>query len=396
MHQLSRDELQRFLERNRINFTSLDLDGFRDWLRMQIEQASNQPLFTQRCRIREIRRRHRRRLRDREKRLELATHAYEASETFDRVQYLSRELADIAKAIDGLTQAAEQRPELIPKLRDYREKHRVMEVEYRTLERSSPEKKRFHRAETSMQNLLRETGLAQAEDKLESIAIRQGNRSSAAGENFEEEASLASRQLIIPDLSRPGQAPVLLHGLTLGCARGEIDQMIVTRDGTSAVEVQAIVEAKKNINDLVHGFRVRQENLAWFTGDSTMYNSELYETQQFPTGHFDSPAIHQENGQSYFITSKSFSRFTVDPDVGYRLDSLYFMTRKRELVGVTMQELGRILHRVATDPGFDLESDVILRRLMKWALSFVEPFQTEDVLTLYSKSDELARQIVFC
>ena len=79
------------------------------------------------------------------------------------------------------------------------------------------------------------------------------------------------------------------RGVTLGAAGTELDQVIVRLPSRAErpVEVLAVVEVKRNLNDLAHGFRRRQDDLAWLTGHTANYDPRRYRTRQFPTGHFD-------------------------------------------------------------------------------------------------------------
>ncbi len=176
---------------------------------------------------------------------------------------------------------------------------------------------------------------------------------------------------------------------------GEFDQIVVQcATEQEAVDVLAVVEAKRNVNDLVHGFEVRQENLAWLVGDPSGYVVDKYRTSAFPEGHFTG-AVHVEQGRTYRFERSSFARFQTPNEQGFRLAGLWFLTQRRPLLGVTSSELGQILYQVSTNPSHHLASNSGLGKFRKSVLRFVSDFQTRNVLNLYAETDKLAQQIVF-
>lgn len=396
MQRLSQKELVDFVDTHAVHFRSLDLDGFRAWLSQRIEESLRQPDFAQRCRIREIERTHRRRLRDRERRLQKAEDAYRQLPAREQIEQLKHRLESLKKGVAGLEQAVAEDRADPEKLESFRRQYMEVVREFLLLVEDHPEWRRLGRAKGSLERLREEIGLTDAEAELEALGRKQGNSSTASGSYFETVSSEATHRLILPDITHAGEQAHVLHGVTLGCARGELDQVVVVRRGEgAAVEVRAIVEAKRNINDLAHGFRQRQENLAWFAGDSSGYDPQLYRTDRYTEGHFAGPVTHEEDGETFLFDAGSFESITKDAESGWRLDHLYFVTEQRPLLGVGMAEHGQILNRVATDPAFNIDSKVVLGKYRKWAQQLVEPMQTEDVLALYAKTEEWARQIVF-
>ena len=396
MVQLNREQLAQFINANAIDLSAMDLASFRTWLRARIDDAARQPLFAQRCLIRDLTRANRRQLRDRERRLEDAEQAYRQHPAFSEIENSAREIGNLEKAVAGLTTAVSEKRADPEKLAEFESDLTRTKQHHWELVSNLPEKKRRDRAIHSLERFRDEIGLREAEEILEGIGENHGSGTVAAGGRFEALSSEAATRFILPDVGEPGERLVVLHGLTLGCARGEFDQMVVTvpRDD-EIVQVRAVVEAKRNINDLVHGFRLRQENLAWLTGDRAGYSTDLYRTRDYPEGHFDSVAEHEEQGQKYRFDQRSFRDLAAPQDSGKRLSGMYFVTEERPLLGVTSSELGRILHRVATDPGFNIDSDAILRQFRKWAKTFVADVQTRDVLEMYAQDEHLARHVIF-
>jgi len=158
--------------------------------------------------------------------------------------------------------------------------------------------------------------------------------------------------------------------------------------------VLALVEAKRNPNDLGHGFRRRQENLAWLTGDEAGYDPAAYRTRRFPSGHFDRAAVHERDGERHVLSRESFRRFARDPGTGMFLDHLYLVTRPGAVWGLGAAALSRIAHRVATDERWEPESDAYLRRLLRWCRSLAHEVETPDVLRLYAAGEARARQLL--
>src|SRR5690606_17217403 len=223
-------------------------------------------------------------------------------------------------------------------------------------------------------------GLADKEKQLAALLRRQGQSSGQAGQDFEARALQATQHFILPGI-QPMDSPVeriqVLTGVTLGAARMELDQLIVqtaTRKD-EAVLVLALVETKRNINDLAQGFRQRQENLAWLTGAASGYDPAQYRTRSFPSGHFDRPVRWSQAGQGYLFGPESFRLFQAAPG-GYFLERLYFITRPGPLWGISSAGLSRIQYRIATD--IEYEDD--LPAFLAWCQSLTHPLETPDLL----------------
>jgi hypothetical protein len=160
------------------------------------------------------------------------------------------------------------------------------------------------------------------------------------------------------------------------------------------VEVLALVEVKRNLNDVAHGFRRRQENLAWFTGDERHYDPQEYRTRFFRSGHFDREAVHEQDGERFVFSRGSFRHFRREPGTGPFLRRLYFITREGTLSGLSASALARLRHGVATEERWRLEDDDSLRELLRWCQSLAEPLETPDVLRLYCSVPGRGRQVL--
>ncbi len=396
------EELRGYLEANPIDVRSLDLAGFRAWLAERIDDARGDDVFEQRCRIRDLVKANRRPLAARVSVLKRAKKAYEASPAFERLTQLESEIVNARKAVDGLSGAiGEGRtgdPEASAKKLDgFRERLETLLAEDRALAEATPERGRLTRAEASLEAYRVSIGIVEGERSLEGLHRARGQRASSKGSRFEEVAGEAIERHLVPAMPVPRGRLVRLGGVKLGCARAEFDHLVVDVPPEGGpVEVVALLEVKRNPNDIVDGFLVRQENLAWFTGERGAYDPEAYRTQVYRTGHFDRPAVHEEDGAGYPFDATSFRRFARDPATGKYLEALWFVTEPRRLRGVTSEENSRILHRVSTDPSFDLGKQSSVREFRRWAFSILGESQTRDVLALYARSEALARHILFC
>jgi len=394
------------LQEQTLDLRTLDLAGFRRWLDRHLDRWRNDPAFLQRARIRDLRRAHPR-LRYLEKEHRHAVEADAASAPFSRLRQLEWELINTNKAIVGLSNVlgqtpAEKRQSLQQKLDSFQARNQTLREEQARLIQTSPQRQTLLRISAELQQFRTSIGLDCEEAILKRLLQRHGHRSVQVGSSFEKLALTLTRSLIVPDLL-PGehreetrQCWRILQRVTLGAARTEFDQMVVRVPDSSSepVEVLAVVEVKRNLNDLANGFRQRQENLAWLLGVTEKYDPQLYRTRWFTSGHFDRPAVHQQQGESFVVARGSFRHFQPDPESGLILDRLYFITRTGSLWGVSAGTLARITFRIATDEDWQPESDSYLDGLLRWCRSLAEPIETPDVLRLYTTPAERGKQIL--
>jgi hypothetical protein len=389
-------QLERLLTERCLDLRALDQAGFRRWLARHLERWQHDPIFNQRLRIRELRRAHPE-LRALERRLRDAEAADAAAAEYADLGRLAREIEGARKAVAGLTAAAERATaDAVPlrqKLVDFRAKLRALQAQQEAFVRASPARQQLLQTQAELQRLRAASGLEGEQVRLAELLRRAGQRSGGAGSRFEQEALALTERHIVPALG-DAQALCIVSGVTLGAARTELDQLVVRRPPVEGqpVEVLALVEAKRNINDLAHGFRRRQENLAWLTGTADAYDPAQYRTQSFPSGHFDRPALHPYGDTRLIFTRDSFHRFRREPASGWFLDGLYFITRPATLWGVSSAALARIAFRVATDVRWQWESDEYLAGLLRWCRSLAQPLEAPDVLRAYAP--QRAQQIL--
>lgn len=396
-------EIRDLLVRDTHDVRDLGPGSFRAWLGLHMARWAQDEEWVQRARIRDLRRAHPV-IRVLEERERTARAAYEAAPEFVEMEQVEREMADAGKAIAGLAGALEgaapdEGPRLKSKLGEFRARRARLEERRSALAASCEPRRELDAARAELAGVREATGLARLEAGLAQIQRERGQRATRSGARFEDVARAAVERWIVPGLGSggdEGRAVRVLRGVTLGAARTEIDQLVVRAPGgpNEPVEVLALVEAKRNLNDLAHGFRQRQENLAWLTGERGRYDPAEYRTRGFPSGHFDRAALHTEVGERYHLAPESFRRFHRDPATGFFLDGLYLVTRPGPVWGLGSGALARIAPRIATDESPELESEAGLRELLRWCQSLASSLETPDVLRLYGADERRAGQIL--
>jgi hypothetical protein len=399
-------ELRRLLDEQTDDVRGLDLHGFRRWLGCHLERWRRDAVFQQRCRIRDLRHAQPQ-LRKLERALRSARVADEASPEHAHLSRLEKAVADAGKAIDGLTAAAEcatggERTRLLRKRVGFRRRLARLSAELDGLATNSPARVERDRIADRLRRLREETGIDGLEEELSELLRERGRGSSRHGARFEDVAAGVVQTHVLPRLAE-AEAPTsgsgslgILRGVTIGAAGIEIDQLVVRSAATPGdpADVLAMVEAKRDVNDVAHGFRKRQMNLAWLTGDADGYDPAAFRTRSFPTGHFDRAAVHEQNEQRFLLTRASFRRFGRDPASGFFVDRLYFVTRAGTLWGAGRAAMSRLAYRVATDERWDLESDDYVEALSRWLLAQTHAMESPDVLRLYAVGAGRARQVL--
>jgi hypothetical protein len=398
------DELRRLLSEQTADVREMPVDRFRAWLRLRVEAWQRDPVFVQRCRVRDLRRAHPE-IRAAENDERRARRVYERSPEHAELSRIEKALADAAKAIAGLSAAAAEaaegakHTELTAKRDAFATREHSLRREHDAAVRASDAHRALDAARQRLQGVRASTGLGALEDELRQPGLERGRRGGRQGARFEDVALAVTREHLLPELAdacgcAPGELRIL-RGVTLGASGIELDQVIVrhpSNDGEA--QVVALVEAKRGINDVAHGFRQRQRDLAWLTGDRASYAADAFRTRTFPTGHFDRAAIHHDGGESIRIGPASFRRFTRDGASGFFLDGLYLVTRPGWLWGAGPAALTRLSHRVATDERWAPDDDIYLAGLLRWLRGMTHPIESPDVLRLFAAHDVHARRIV--
>ena len=368
-------------------------EGFERWLALQHLRWAHDPVFLQRCHIRDCRQGHPH-LRELEYRLQQTRVQYRASSHYARLTELERALNNTEKAIFGLNQALGERvarsETMIRKRDSFLALRDELASEHAAMVESSPERLAWVQASQELEAEKNRTGLAAAEAELQRLQRERGRRSSATGQSFELVAAELTRDRIVPDVRShrgyPNARLTLLRQVRLGAADLELDGVVVREpsDPSQPVEVLAMIEAKRNINDLGHGFARRQANLTWLTGDHHGYDPTSFRTRNFPTGHFDRQVTHDQHEMTFLFGPESFQQFIRDPDTGFFLDGLYLITRPGPIWGIGSAALARIAAKVSEDEGWNPSNRQQIGDLFAWSLSLTSDFETPEVLRLYS------------
>jgi hypothetical protein len=377
---------------------TLDLPGFRRWLDAQMARWQDDPVFVQRTRIRELRRAHPR-LRQLESERRQAEAADAATPAAGRLAEVDRRLRATMKAIAGLTGAlasspAERKPSLTAKRAAFQVREQALSHERDQLVQQSPTRQQLLRLNQLLDDCRASIGLDREQAHLAELIQARGRRAGQAGAAFEREAIAITQNRILPQFNPRDGGLQVLRGVRLGAAGVELDFAIVYRPGADEpVEVRGVVEVKRNINDLAHGFLRRQIDLTWLTRDVCRYDPAAFRTGHFRTGHFDRPAVHWQDGQPFVFAPQSFRRFTRDPDSDYYLDALYLVTRAGLIWGASSAALNRIAARIATDEDWDPGNEPFLSRLFDWCRSLTGPVETPDVMSLLTATPERLRHV---
>jgi hypothetical protein len=394
------DALRRLVAERTFDLRALDLLCFRRWVSVQFPYWQADPLFAQRARIRDLRKAHPE-LRRLKREMRRAAEADAATPQAARLGEVEKTLRNAEKAVAGLTSALEHaddatRLALEAKREAFRRRLRNLEEEWAQLARSSPERQCLLRAAADYDRLRSAIGLDHEEARLRELLTEKGRRAGDAGEQFEERARAITVRHIVPEVGADGGDLHVLNGVRLGAAGVELDFAVVRRPAgpDESVEVLAVVEAKRNINDLAHGFRRRQVDLAWLTGDAGAYDPADHRTGHFTSGDFDRPAVHWQDGQAFLFGPGSFQLFAREMVNGHFLSRLYLVTRAGPIWGVSGAALARISFRAATDVDWNPDDESYLSRFHAWCRSIAGPVETPEVLKTYLADVDRCRQII--
>ena len=404
--------LKKYLSKNPFHYKRLDVENFRHWISRELEWKEKDLTFQQLCKIRDIKKKNLVQLKELERNRQKAEEAYNSSPHKVHIEEILKNLYNTRKAILGLSDAilsahAEKQKTCGLKLEKFRQKEFSLNEELENLLQKTPEKKDLEQAIEKHELFLKKIGLVEEEEKLKDMYKKQAHRSQQSGSSFETDVQDIIESHIIPFIishykvnqkQKRSQIRVLSQ-VKLGCAKAEFDHVIIRIPKENAknkcVEVLAIIEVKRNPNDLVIGFENRQENIAWFTGEKELYDAQEYRTKIYSKGHFDQPAYHCHQGEEWRFEKKSFRRFKIDPELQKFMNRLFFITQPRHLKGIRGDEYSKIMHRIASDVYFDLDNIQYLKNLLKWTQEVVSKNQTIDVLKLYALKRKWGKEIIF-
>lgn len=398
------DVLRDFLADNTLDFKSLSPEQFRDWISAQLRRKERDAVFLKRCAMRDIRKEHLSILRTLEHTFRSRKSEFEASPNAKRLEEIDRESLGAQKALSGLSQAIEKasgdkQAAMVEKRDGFVLKVTALEEEKQSILTQTPEKLLLDEAEVALERYKADIGLTALDEEIKTLNKDQARNTTRAGSSFEDVSRAYAEAVILPQLAARGDSIeegriFVLGGVTLGIAHTEIDNLVVRvgDDPDEPVEVLAMVEAKRNINDVASGFFMRQQNLGFLTNNDSMYDPERYFTKVFREGRFDKPAVHKEHDRSFCFSVDSFKHFSPEPEIGYFVDRLYFVVQKRKLLGVDSGFYSRIMYRISTDTNYELEDNKYLRSLHQWILETLPPLQTRDVMAYYEQNEIWANQ----
>lgn len=281
-------------------------------------------------------------------------------------------MVGLSEAIPGSNPAKGQA--LARKLEDFQSRLTLLEQDYAALCHTSPQRRELIRSCQALERLRQQLGLDQQQRLLSELLSGVGRGSGRSGRDFEEAAQKVSQELLLEEVG----ANVILTGVTLGAAQTEFDQLLVVR-AKDRVEVRAVVEAKRNLNDLARGYQHRVDNLQWLQSGA---NSPRYQNGNYPTGRFE-VAVHQQDGEKFELSRESFQS-TGRP---------YLMTRAGTIWGANSAALGRMAYRVSTDVKLKPDQGRGLRKLRDWCQALTSPFETPELLEEY-RNQEPSRILV--
>jgi len=403
-------ELQDFLANNQVDLQSLDTQGFQDWLNEQLQRKARDKVFQKRCAIRDLRKKNWSLLRVLEWHCQRANHEYENSPNRELIEKNQRDQHGTERAIEGLSKALEnaegpKKAGMQKKLKQFESKLKELRKAEKKLLRKTPEKGRQEEARKAIRNFSQTLGITRLKRELDQMLKKQSQSTGTAGKRFEEISTDLCNNEILPmfidsSLSSEEQASErdrlrILSNVTLGLARSEFDNILIRKADKpeEPIEVLAMIEAKRNMNDLIKGFNMRQENLGFLCRNEEKYDKAAYRTKRFTAGVFDREAVHEEHGESYVFAPSSFRHFQVEPKSGHYLERLFFIADTRRLQGLSSAEYSRVTFKMSKDVHFDPNDLEYVESFQKQVYEMVSSFQTRDVLELYAANSQWANRI---
>ncbi|MEN0065090.1 MAG: hypothetical protein AAGA48_23305 [Myxococcota bacterium] len=372
------DPIAQLLSSDPGNPATLADDAFLDWLTGLVCRALYDESFRLRLEIRSIWRDHPELVAARA-RLTEAEKADRASPLHEELEQTARLLRGAERAVEGLTMAViEGRSDDEAKLVRYEQDVEALKAKLARQEAASPTRAMVQEVRQQVDKGASATGLHEKRAELRALEQARGRGTGRAGRRFEDHGATTLEATLLPRLRSDGHTPQLLRGVTLGCARGEWDGLVVEATMKNPTRVLAMVEFKRNPDDLAHGFALRQENLAWLHGLEARYSPEAYRTQRYADGHFRGPVTEA----GFTFTRESFEGLERDAATGDVLEGLVFVTHDRPLSGLSSRDRHRLLGRIASELDLDWsDPDALVTAVRSW----LDPatLRTADVLQRY-------------
>jgi len=211
-----------------------------------------------------------------------------------------------------------------------KEEH-IKNISTRDMKRKeTPEFQAYIDAIKRVEDTYDEIGLNLAIQNATALSSKGGDGRNSRGKNFESRARLLLEELLVPSIADKygydKDDVFIVQNMKLGMASikgtcSELDCMICVRSerpltldvkpkGTFC-KVLAIIEVKRNPDDIGEAFAGYQQSLSWLSGIKEAYEPESWITKAYPNGHFSKPFMQDWNGESLIFTSESFELIKV-------------------------------------------------------------------------------------
>jgi len=305
---------------------------------------------------------------------------------------------------------------------------------YNELRASCVPLQEYERAMAEYSKIAAEVGLTSAQQFQTDAQKDSGSGRNNRGKSFESQAVEIVRNCLLPYLAEKHNVPVeemiIVQNIRLGMASAngstaEIDSFVCIRNGAcpkpkgTHVIVLAIVEVKRNPDDIGHAFVNYQAPLAWLTGTSDPTDTARWICKTYPKGIFDRPFIQVHQNEPLVFTQDSFKKLRsrpitsiMPPDMqssfeastGSKLhfvDDLYFIVKDGPIDCMISRSVATTLSLIADCP--ELDATNAMNSEMQQALESIRilvnsryPSQltTFDLLKLYKQLSTLNQLFV--
>uniref|UniRef100_A0A6U4LM82 Uncharacterized protein n=2 Tax=Phaeomonas parva TaxID=124430 RepID=A0A6U4LM82_9STRA len=424
-------------------------EAFQAWLSEKVASSmKNDQEFQRKVALRKLRGEHADELAFHHNALEEANRSYTGCANAERIAALEREVSSLEQMVTSMEALTRKDPaELKPKEAAKREKVLGVIPEKReelserrgalaALCTATPEHSAREAAAAALDAFEEAIGLRAVEARVREAQRRGGRSRGASGAGFEQQVAAHIEENIMPGLAAahgiedPDNLK-LIRNVMLGMggpegATGELDACIcrcAAYNAEEPVEVLAVVEVKRNPEDIGPAFSRYQQTLQWLAGARGAYDAETWRTKTHSTGHFEKTVKHvvsREEGTFVRFGPDSFrglwegavdvdnlgryqyggkysggTKLNPDPNLNSNTQNnsnataeklilldLFFATpvKKEKILDIPSEAMRRLLGRVATEGvGDDLYGWLCAE------LQQASPFATSGVVELYER-----------
>lgn len=390
-------------------FNYADFEVFMKEL-VQRKLRSGDKEFVAKCEVRDMRRQHKGELEKVDRRFSLARNAYMESDVCARLEALDQSVRGGRQAVQSMRKFVESEVEDSDDevIKKKRENCKLLlpdkicqlakdEATRRQVRESSEEYRALESATTDREEVYVKLGLRGREKLCQQLSSGEGRGRNERGRSFENAAYSTLTELLKPKIVDK----YLLNTRTLTCDDDEIfclrnikfgmasvkggtaefDSLVCRsvkgdreslsgaggswnsnmKNGRVYVEVLAVVEVKRNPDDLGEAFSCYQPSLRWLCGLEEEYDPGDYRTKAYPRGHFDVDFYHTisggngEKARTLVFNRASFKylrdmRVELSGKDGGSLfpSSLYFITRHSNLDCMSSKAMAWTLDKVGS------------------------------------------------